>query len=213
MIMHQVHGCHYLFYQCRKSASCTHVAAVLHALVALHPTTFNVGNTSSATADDSDDEHAIPVTSLPCQWKCPKKRKESALPISEATFEKHDYKKPVKKKFKTIEQFDPRPPEYRGCVVNELLPKFLNKMQGEQLGISLLLDEHFSKAASSSEPSSHHIPDTPHLLETITAFKKSLEIDDEKAREMERNTRQQRLSPLWFTVRRYRITSSMFGMV
>ena len=50
-------------------------------------------------------------------------------------------------------------------------------------------------------------------METIAAFKRSLQISDDKAREIERNTREQRLSSLWFSVRRYRITSSLFGNV
>ena len=59
-----------------------------------------------------------------------------------------------------------------------------------------------------------------HLLLTIfqapcsiSAFKKTLEVTAEKAREIERNTRDQRKSPLWYVNRRYRITSSVFGSV
>ena len=61
-------------------------------------------------------------------------------------------------------------------------------------------------------PSVHHIPDATRLSETIAAFKKSLEISDEQAREIERNTRK-RLSSLWFSVRRYHITASVFGTI
>ena len=63
----------------RKSASCTHVSAVLHALAALTPASFQLRATLPC-ANDSDDEESTPVTSLPCQWKPPKKRKESTLP-------------------------------------------------------------------------------------------------------------------------------------
>ena len=41
--------------------------------------------------DCLDDE--TPITSLPCQWKAPKKRKESTLPIAQVKFEKHTYGK------------------------------------------------------------------------------------------------------------------------
>ena len=41
----------------------------------------------------------------------------------------------------------------------------------------------------------------------------SLKVTADKAREIERNTREQRLSSLWFSVRRYRITASLFGSV
>ena len=194
----------------RKSASCTHVSAVLHALTALSPASFQL-RPNNPSVNDSDDEDSTPVTSLPCQWKRPKKRKESTLPISEATFEKHDYAKPVKKKIKSVEDFDPRPPQFRGLITSRL-PDFLDKVRGEQLGISLLFDPHF-RQGSVYQPSSQHIPDTSTLSKTIAAFKKSLEINDEKAREIERNTREQRLSSLWFSVRRYRITASLFGAV
>ena len=50
-------------------------------------------------------------------------------------------------------------------------------------------------------------------METTAAFKRSLQISDDKAREIERNTHEQRLSSLWFSVRQYRITSSLFGNV
>lgn len=90
---------HQYFY-CRKSASCTHVSAVLHALCALAPATFPVQATSASDEGDNDE---VPVTSLPCQWKAPKKRKESVVPISEATFEKHDYAHPVKKSVRQLE--------------------------------------------------------------------------------------------------------------
>ena len=54
------------------------------------------------------DDEETPVTSLLCQWKALEKKLET-LPISEATFEKHDYDKPVKRKVKHMEKFDPRP--------------------------------------------------------------------------------------------------------
>ena len=60
---------------------------------------------------------------------------------------------------------------------------------------------------------SHSIPSTKKLQETVKAFKSSLQVSPEKAREIECSTRQQRLSPLWFDVRRYRITASIFGHV
>lgn len=102
-------------YSYRKSASCTHVSAVLHALCALAPAAFQVQpNSSNASRDEGGDDENIPVTSLPCQWRAPKKRKESTLAISEARFEKHDYAKPTKRKVKLLEDFDPRPPEFRG---------------------------------------------------------------------------------------------------
>lgn len=75
------------------SASCTHVSAVFHALSRLAPATFAVHTASCACSDDDQEPEALPVTSLPCQWKPPRKRKHSTLPIAETTFEKHNYAK------------------------------------------------------------------------------------------------------------------------
>ena len=42
-------------------------------------------------ATSSADEESQPVISLPCQWKPPRKTNESALPLSDASFEKHEF--------------------------------------------------------------------------------------------------------------------------
>ena len=68
----------------------------------------------------------MPVTSLPCLWKPPKKRKESTMQMSEATFTKHTYDKTKKKQLKRLEDFDPRPLEFRGTAANHL-PALLQK--------------------------------------------------------------------------------------
>ena len=54
----------------------------------------------SSTEDDT------PVTSLPCKWKPPKKRKESTSPIGQAQFEKHTYGKPIKQRLALLNDFD-----------------------------------------------------------------------------------------------------------
>ena len=66
--------------------------------------------TTSALVDDLNDE--TPVTSLPCQWKPPKQRKESTLPIAQAKFEKHTFGKTKKRKYTLLDDFDPRPTQY-----------------------------------------------------------------------------------------------------
>lgn len=119
------------------------------------------------------DDDTTPVTSLPCQWKCPKKWKESTLQVSKATFEKHDYAKPAERKIKHVEDFDPRPPEFRGLAANRI-PELLNKVRGEQLGISLFLDPNYRQGSVESvqEPSSHSIPTKASQLQlSREAFK------------------------------------------
>ena len=182
------------------SASCTHISALLHALTALNPTTLqphpNLPSISDAEAE------CVPVTSLPCKWKAPKAKKDSTLPVASTSFEKHDYQKPVKRKVKLLNDFDPRPPEFRGQIQNRL-PSFLQKVKGEELAISFLLDSSLQQTRLA--PVSVNVNDE-NLQASIAAFKDTLKITADRAREIEQNTREQRLSSLWFSVRRYRIT-------
>lgn len=79
---------------------------MLHALVALKPGTLCCENDS-----ESEEEEVPPVTSLLCQWKPPKKRKATAMEVSTAEFEKHEYGRTKKYKVQSLETFDPRPEE------------------------------------------------------------------------------------------------------
>lgn len=71
-------------------------------------------NLPPAVSDTDDTD--VSVTSLHCQWKPPWKQKQSTLRTADATFEKHDYAKPVRRKMKQVEGFDPKPPEFRGLL-------------------------------------------------------------------------------------------------
>ena len=72
-----------------------------------------------------------------------------------------------------LDNFDPRPLEFRGNVTNRL-PTFLEKFQDERLGISLLLDIRFyyhSFEQDGQQPtSSPSIPSTTSLQETVKTF-------------------------------------------
>ena len=200
-------------FTCRQSACCTQISAILHALVALHPMEFP---TQQISNDSDDEEESVPVTSLACQWKCPKKRKESTMQISEVNFEKHVYGRTSKKVMKTLEEFDPRPEKYRGTAKENLKP-LLESVRDQGLCISLLLDPktHCWNEGVTSLPSTS----TPQLLSisslqrAVTEFLKSLEVSEDEARLIERKTVGQRDSPFWFFMRKYRITASKFGEV
>eukprot|EP00731_Ephydatia_muelleri_P022006 Em0014g597a len=83
---------------------------------ALSSTSFqlqpNLPSTSSTETEATETE-PTPVTSLPCQWKAPKAKKDSILQIASTSFEQHEYRKPVMRKIKLLEDFDPRPPQFR----------------------------------------------------------------------------------------------------
>ena len=160
----------------------------------------------------NDGDESIPVTSRPCQWKPPKKKKESTLPFPEATFDKHVYGRESKRKWKPMEDFDPRPVSCRGTV-HERLPSLLDKIHGENLCVSLLLDKRFRHWDNQLSPADPVLPDVATLRQTVEAFKASLALSAEEIRRIESSTRQQRNSGLWFDVRRYRLTSSKFGSI
>ncbi len=65
------------FLLCSKSASCTHVSALLHAFVAI--TTSGKPCSLDLELQADEDKDAQPVTSYLCQWKVPKIRKESNM--------------------------------------------------------------------------------------------------------------------------------------
>ena len=198
----------------RLSASCTHVSGLLHALAALAPTQFPPSSATGSSVSTEESEETLPVTSYPCQWKAPRKRKQSNLKMADATFEKHVYGRAAStKKRQRLEDFDPRPQKYRGNA-NAQLTAFLLQVKGKGLGISLLKDD--STRYWSSDPSSsvtHALPDDHRLKQSIDGFMKRLCVTEDEARKIEQGTRQQRNSPEWFSARRFRLTSSVFGEI
>ena len=115
----------------RLLASCTHILALLHALVAMTPTEFLRQPSANSSGDD---DGCLPCTSYPCKWKQPKKRKESNYQMGKAVFEKHVLGREHKRKVVAVEDFDPRLLKYRGTVKG-CVPTLLDKIQEEGLCI------------------------------------------------------------------------------
>lgn len=89
---------------------------------------------------DESDEH-LPVTSYPCLWKAPRKRKQTNVRLADASFEKHVYGRVASsKRRQSVEDFDLCPLKYRGNA-NTQLTTFLQNVRGRRLGISLLKAE------------------------------------------------------------------------
>ena len=127
--------------------------------------------------------------------------------MSEAVFQKHDYMKPVKKRWYHLKT------SILGHLNTEeqLLPIYHH-----YLCISLLLDpkyKYWNSDDSSSQVPAYNMPNLDTLTNTISAFKETLQLSEDKIRHIELNTREQRQSPLWHVVWRYRITVSNFGAV
>lgn len=104
--------------------------------------------------------------------------------MSDVVFEKHAFGKVKNRTPKLTEDFDPRPLKYRGTV-KEHLPALLNKLHGEGLCISVLLDPQYRHWDTPATTAPSELPDNTHLNETITVFMESLKISTEKAREIE----------------------------
>ena len=134
------------------------------------------------------------------------------MKMAEAVFQKHQYDK-RKRVIEPVEHFDPRPVQYRGKA-NDRLPALLNKIHGQGLCISYLLDPQSRCWTSEcAVPSTPEQPSLATLKATVVAFKESLHMSDDAISKIERETRDQRLSSLWFSARRYRLTASIFGEV
>ena len=136
--------------------------------------------------------------------------------MSDASIKKHSYGKQRKVELLPLEEFDPRPRKYRGSAPARLT-EFLGKVRGKGLGVSLLFDPSTQYWSATEQPPSESpspsLPCRPDLQFTIQEFKKSLQISQEEVRKIERNTREQRHSSLWYSVRRYRLTASSFGEI
>ena len=161
---------------------------------------------SSSSSDDTDEQ---PVTSLACTWNQPRKQKD-------VVFEKHVYGKTKKHKYNRLQEFDPRPEKYHNTATNNLAA-LLDNLRGQGLCISLLFDSRSCvQNETGSLPSSSglpHLPDQSALQKTVTEFINSLQVTEEQARTIEQSTIEQRNSPYWFEVRKFRLTSSYFGII
>lgn len=161
----------------------------------------------------SGDEDALPVTSYVCQWNVPRRRKESTMPFSEAKFPKHTYGRQNKRTMKPLENFDPRPQEYRGTAVSHL-PELLGKVRGKGLSISLSLDPQMKFWTDQSHSlSGPRLPSKTELQESVSSLKTSLALPLDRIRDIEQHTRNQSHTSLWFEVRKFRLTASFFGAV
>lgn len=170
---------------------------------------------SSLTTGDLDEDEDVPVTSLACKWKAPRKRKESTLKFADANFEKHVYGRERKHHWKSIKDFDPRLIEQRGTAP-QLMQDFLKSVKGKGLGVSVLFDKDLRFTPSETSSSTPELPSTESkqaIVEKVASFKQSLHVTQDKIREVERNTRDQALSPLWYSARRFRLTASAFGRI
>lgn len=155
----------------------------------------------------SENEDAIPVTSQLCQWKQPRKHKERAMKIGEAPFRKYQFGKSSKQEVRSLVDFDPRPSEYRGNA-KSLLPDLLGKVRGKGLCVSLLFDCDTRVHPATYEP----IP-IQEMMEKVDNLKWDLSLTDDAVQTIEIETRVQRSSPKWYEMRRFRLTSSVFGQI
>lgn len=147
----------------------------------------------------------LPVTSYSCTGKVPRKGKESIQQMSEITFEEHVVGQTKKRKFHLLEDFNPHPESLRGTV-KDLLPSLLDKVRGKGLCISIQVHDIGAMKTLRSQP-----PLTFGCKSNKANNRRVQVVSEEKAREIEQATHEQRNSQLWFNVRRHRLTASCFG--
>ena len=107
-----------------------------------------------------------------------------------------------------LEDFDPRPSDCKGQATANLAA-FMQKVKGRNLGVSLLLDPS-TQVWTEETTETPTIVSTEQLLKSVAAFKESLKLPTAELRRIERETRDQSQSLLWFSVRKYRNTASFF---
>ena len=205
---------------------CNHLAATLFAI---EDKWNNVPcDTDSAV---SQQQVTVPCTSQPCQWNLPKKRKLNTEPIQSLKFQKHDYGK-KEKKHSARDQVDVRAPHQRTTTNSELKDfhdqvKKVELATGKKIGLSFILPHSLPKS-NNDEPATQH-PDTsvnilqkwrlvsPDKVYPMSMSEISLKAERVKRRlfesvsersEMERETRNQHTSALWYNIRQPRITAS-----
>ena len=120
------------------------------------------------------------------------------MKIAEVSFQKHVYGRQVKHELLPLTNYDPRPVDCRGTTP-ELLSKFLTKVKGKGLGVSVLLDKDMqvwqSGDSDSLFPEDHNLPSNSEIKERVSAFKKTLTLTSEQIRKLERDTLDQSCSP------------------
>ena len=130
---------------------------------------------------DPDEDPPLPITSYACQWKAPRKRKKSDARIADLKIEKHVYGRVRKHQLDPIDDFDPRPPEFRQKLQSRL-HDFLEKVKGKGLGISVLSDP---LSGTTSAESTIDFPSKRNLVERVSAFIESFRLSEERIRKIE----------------------------
>ena len=185
----------------------------IYALVALCPT--EIVGTAKLGEDNSSSVQPVPITSLECQWSKPRCCKDSKVEVSNVSFKEHVYDRQRKHELEPINDFDPRPHEYKGTV-SQKLQCFLEAMKGKDLGVSVMFDENlqiWEEDAEAPEPDKFDLPSNSDLIERVKKFKSTLTVTPERIRQIEKETIDQDQSSLWYAVRRYRLAASTFGRI
>ena len=82
--------------------------------------------------------------------------------------------------------------------------------------MSVLFDKDLRFTLSETSSATPKQPSTESkqkIVEKVASFKQSLHVTPDKIREIERSTRDQALSLLWYLTRRFRLTVLVFGRI
>ena len=200
---------------------CNHLAATLFAIE------DQWDNVASVTGGISQPQNSIPYTSQPCQWNLPSKRKLNPEPIQSLKFAKHEYGK--EKKRSSRDQIDVRAPHQRNISDSELKlfyeeVKLVEKVTSKKIGLSSVLPHRLPNSNDQEpepQPSDNALQKwrlvSPEKLHPMSVHEISFKADKVKQRlfnsgqeqeEIEKATRDQHTSILWYNIRRPRITAS-----
>ena len=204
------------------AASCKHIAALCYSL------------------DKFCKSQQIPQLLSPTNqlqtWNQPRAKKLKPVSVQNLHFEKLKYGKKPRQQHKPLTSvFDPRPLRYRhqdhealAHLQSELaqmpITCFLHLLGPATDPVACVCHDH--SYARTSEPPAHPLPrhtvvlplDSDNIIqlpvkEKMERFKQEMTLSPHEIKEVERNTRAQSDSPMWFEKRRYRITASACGKI
>ena len=128
--------------------------------------------------------------------------------MSDVQFQKYEYGSIKNYKLESMENFDPRPIEYRGNAQLQL-NQLLKQVKGKGLCVSLMFDPSTCTQRDLELVS----PSKDDIMKQVENLKEKLSVSKEEIRHIEIATQAQRHSKKWYYVRRQRLTASKFGYV
>lgn len=192
---------------------CNHLAATLFAIEDLF-----------TKATNSAENNDVPCTSKPCTWNVPKKRKLEATTIQSVKFEKHILGKEKRERKASIEVTGKSEYHQQTKDDSEQLLRNVREVEqktGKKIGLSFIIPHEVPKVVKTvdnghsknncwdiTSPVKNGPLSMNEIKEKAVRSLERLNESGKRKIEIEKETKEQHKTRLWFDVRRSRITAS-----